>query len=88
VRFELDCTADRDGRLKRTLGWEDGSPVPFYGTLELLIEDHTPRRQAADGARHRRRAMTGEMRSRPYRRAWPNDATGTQRRTHMPRAAG
>jgi hypothetical protein len=47
VRFELDCTADRDGRLKRTLGWEDGSPVPFYGTLELLIEDHTPRRPAA-----------------------------------------
>ena len=49
MRFELDCTANRDGRLKGTLGWEDGSPVPFYGTLELLrlIEDDTPRRPAA-----------------------------------------
>jgi hypothetical protein len=49
VRFELDCTADRDDRLEGTLGWEDGSPVPFSGTLELLrlIEDHTPRRPAA-----------------------------------------
>jgi len=68
VRFELDCTADRDRRLKGTLGWEDGSPVPFSGTLELLrlIEDHTARRPATDGARHRRRAMTGEMGSRPF----------------------
>ena len=49
MRFELVCTADRDGRLKGTLGWEDGRPMPFYGTLELLrlIEDHTPRRPVA-----------------------------------------
>jgi hypothetical protein len=41
VRFELDCTADRDGRLEGTLGWKDGRPVPFSGTLELLrlLED-------------------------------------------------
>jgi hypothetical protein len=49
VRFELNCTADRDGRLEGTLSWEDGGPADFSGTLELLrlLEDHTPRRPAA-----------------------------------------
>jgi hypothetical protein len=50
VRFELNCAADRDGRLEGTLAWEDSSdPVSFSGTLEFLrlIEDHTPRRSAA-----------------------------------------
>lgn len=49
MRFELDCTADRDGRLEGTLGWEDSGPVGFSGTLELLrlLEDHTPRQPAA-----------------------------------------
>ena len=49
MRFELDCAADRDGRLEGTLEWEHGGPVPFSGTLELLrlLEDHTPRRPAA-----------------------------------------
>jgi hypothetical protein len=48
MRFELDCAADRDGRLEGTLGWEGGGPVPFSGTLELLrlLEDHAPRRPA------------------------------------------
>lgn len=56
MRFELDCAADRDGRLEGTLHWDDGGPVPFSGTLELLrlLEDHAPRRltgenQAAPG---------------------------------------
>lgn len=45
MRFELNCAADREGRLEGTLDWEDGGPVPFSGTLELLrlLEDHTPR---------------------------------------------
>lgn len=50
MRFELNCAADRDGRLEGTLAWEDGGgPVSFSGTLELLrlLEDHTPRRSAA-----------------------------------------
>jgi hypothetical protein len=50
VRFELNC-ADRDGRLEGTLAWEDGcGSVPFSGTLELLrlLEDHIPRRRAAE----------------------------------------
>lgn len=51
MRFELNCAADRDGRLEGTLAWEDGGgPVPFSGTLELLrlLEDHIPRRRAAE----------------------------------------
>jgi hypothetical protein len=51
VRFELNCAADRDGRLEGTLAWEDGGgPVPFSGALELLrlLEDHIPRRRAAE----------------------------------------
>jgi hypothetical protein len=46
MRFELDCAADRDGRIEGTLAWEDGAPVPFSGTLELLrlLEEHVPRR--------------------------------------------
>lgn len=50
MRFELNCASDRDGRLEGTLGWEDGSPVPFSGTLELLrlLEDHAPRRLARE----------------------------------------
>ena len=50
VRFELDCAADRDGRLEGTLAWEAGHPIHFSGTLELLrlLEDHTPRRLAAE----------------------------------------
>ena len=57
MRFELNCVADRDGRLEGTLTWEEGHPVPFSGTLELLrlLEDHTPGRlaghsEAAPGA--------------------------------------
>lgn len=57
MRFELDCAADRDGRLEGTLDWDDGGPVPFSGTLELLrlLEDHAPRQltgenEAARGA--------------------------------------
>lgn len=46
MRFELDCAADRDGRLEGTLRWDDGDPVPFSGTLELLrlLEHHAARR--------------------------------------------
>ena len=45
MRFVLDCTAAADGRLEGTLSWENGDPVPFSGTLELLglLLDHTPR---------------------------------------------
>jgi hypothetical protein len=48
MRFELDCAADRDGRLEGTLGWEGSGPVQFSGTLELLrlLEDHAPRQSA------------------------------------------
>lgn len=56
MRFELNCSADHDGRLEGTLAWEDGDPVSFSGTLELLrlLEDQTPRQpdaknQAAPG---------------------------------------
>lgn len=51
MRFELNCAADRDGRLEGTLAWEDGGgPVPFSGTLELLrlVEDHTSRPRAGE----------------------------------------
>ena len=50
MRFELDCAADRHGRLEGTLDWDDGSPGAFSGTLELLrlLEDHAPRQLTAD----------------------------------------
>ena len=49
MRFELDCVADRNGRLEGTLRWEYGGPAPFSGTLELLrlLEEQIPHQSAA-----------------------------------------
>lgn len=49
MRFEVECVTGRDGRLEGTVGWDDGDPIPFSGTLELLrlIQDHAPGRPVA-----------------------------------------
>jgi hypothetical protein len=67
VRFEMNCAADRDGRLEGTLAWEDSSdPVSFSGTLELLRLSRTTLRAGLQRGTGQRPAPA---RSHEWRRA-------------------